>query len=210
MRRKIRKDVQSFARLFTPHIAPRFWTWSGLLLSASLLLSAPGHAAVQPGFGGKIQHVVVIFQENRTPDSLFHGLRGADIANSGVNSKGKIVRLVPISLAAPYDLDHSHGAFVAMYHDGKMDGADKVYVKCLNNRVKNCVPQNPQFVYVNPSEVKPYFLLAERYTFGDRMFQTNQGPSFPAHQFIIGGHLRPDRNQRVVRRRKPQWRSRSL
>ena len=25
-------------------------------------------------FGQKIQHVVVIFQENRTPDNLFHGL----------------------------------------------------------------------------------------------------------------------------------------
>src|SRR5207253_6465374 len=42
-------------------------------------------------------------------------------------------------------------------------------------------------MYVNPSEVAPYFQLAETYTFGDRMFQTNQGPSFPAHQFIISG-----------------------
>src|SRR5205814_1359608 len=29
------------------------------------------------------------------------------------------------------------------------------------------------------------------YTFGDRMFQTNQGPSFPAHQFIISGTSAP-------------------
>jgi len=29
--------------------------------------------------------------------------------------------------------------------------------------------------------------LAEQYMFGDRMVQTNQGPSFPAHQFIISG-----------------------
>jgi phospholipase C len=35
--------------------------------------------------------------------------------------------------------------------------------------------------------VQPYFTLAETYTFGDRMFQTNQGPSFPAHQYIISG-----------------------
>ena len=37
-----------------------------------------------------IQHVVIIFQENRTPDNLFHDsvliARGADIAISGVNS----------------------------------------------------------------------------------------------------------------------------
>jgi phospholipase C len=41
------------------------------------------------------------------------------------------------------------------------------------------------------SDVAPYFALAEQYTFGDRMFQTNQGPSFPAHQFIYGGTSAP-------------------
>jgi phospholipase C len=29
--------------------------------------------------------------------------------------------------------------------------------------------------------------MAETYTFGDRMFQSNQGPSFPAHQYILSG-----------------------
>jgi phospholipase C len=33
--------------------------------------------------------------------------------------------------------------------------------------------------------------MAEQYTFADRMFQTNQGPSFPAHQFIISGTSAP-------------------
>ena len=50
---------------------------------------------------------------------------------------------------------------------------------------------NPQFMYVKPADVQPYFALAEQYTFGDRMFQTNQGPSFPAHQFIISGTSAP-------------------
>src|SRR5205807_3593276 len=55
----------------------------------------------------------------------------------------------------------------------------------------NCPPPNPQFKYVQASDVGPYFQLAEQYTFGDRMFQTNQGPSFPAHQFIISGTSAP-------------------
>src|ERR1700735_3561272 len=29
--------------------------------------------------------------------------------------------------------------------------------------------------------------MAETYTFADNMFQTNQGPSFPAHQYIVSG-----------------------
>jgi phospholipase C len=34
--------------------------------------------------------------------------------------------------------------------------------------------------------------MAEQYAFGDRMFESNQGPSFPAHLYIISGTSRPD------------------
>jgi phospholipase C len=141
-----------------------------------------------------IRHVVVIFQENRTPDNLFQDpvliAAGADIAGSGVNSKGQIIPLTSIALANNYDLSHAHSAFVKMYDNGKMDGADKVAVNCAKG-AQSCPPPNPQFRYVNPSDVGPYFQLAERFAFADRMFQTNQGPSFPAHQFIIAGTSAP-------------------
>ena len=140
-----------------------------------------------------LQHVVVIFQENRTPDNLFHDpvliARGADIASSGVNSSGTIIPLAPAPLGINYDPNHGHGAFVEMYDGGKMDGADKISIHCYS--ATNCPPANPQFVYVQASDVDPYFQMAEQYTFGDRMFQTNQGPSFPAHQFIFSGTSAP-------------------
>src|SRR5207253_4138052 len=169
------------------------------LLAAGLLVNSGGcggsGTTVTPPpppspFGQKIQHVVVIFQENRTPDNLFHGLPNADIAASGVNSLGQTITLQPITLANNYDLSHAHTAFVKMYDGGKMDGADLVGLGCQAGAV-GCPPPNPQFMYVNPSEVAPYFQLAQQYTFGDRMFQTNQGPSFPAHQFIISGTSAP-------------------
>ncbi len=141
-------------------------------------------------FSERFQHVVVIVQENRTPDNLFHGLPNADIANTGMNSSGQIITLTPVPLDNDFDLDHSHKSFVKMYDSGKMDGADKIHVGC-NKGAVNCPPPNPQFMYVNPSDVQPYMQLAETYTFGDRMFQTNQGPSFPAHQFIISGTSAP-------------------
>ncbi len=147
-----------------------------------------------------IQHVVVIFQENRTPDNLFQDpvliKNGADIAQSGLNSAHQTITLTPTDLgtAGPnpqtYDLSHAHSDFVAMYDGGKMDGAD--LIGCYP--AANCPPKanpNPQFRYVTPSEVQPYFAMAEQYTFGDRMFQTNEGPSFPAHQFIISGTSAP-------------------
>jgi phospholipase C len=138
----------------------------------------------------QIENVVVIFQENRTPDNLLHGLPNADIANSGINSKGESITLQPVPLANNYDLSHAHTAFVQMYDNGRMDGADKVAVMCQKG-AQGCPIPNPQFSYVNPSDVAPYFQMAEQFTFADRMFQTNQGPSFPAHQFIISGTSAP-------------------
>src|SRR5436305_1028946 len=102
-------------------------------LSSALLLgmnACGGGARPQHSIpAGKIQHIVIIFQENRTPDNLFHDPAlinaGADIAGSAVNSSGQTVQLAPTPLGTDYDLDHSHKGFVTMYDSGKMDGADK-------------------------------------------------------------------------------------
>ena len=132
---------------------------------------------------GKIHHVVIIVQENRTPDDLFHGLAGADIANSGLDSHGNTVALQPVNLAAGYDLDHSHSGFLTEYNSGGMNGFDKEVLSCPSN---NCNPLTA-YGYVPPSQVQPYFQMAQTYTFADRMFQTNEGPSLPAHQYILSG-----------------------
>jgi phospholipase C len=158
----------------------------GLLLSVGTLAISPACGGQPISSSAKIKHIVIIFQENRTPDNLFHGLPGADINNIGLNSKSRHVQLKLGSLVTHYDLDHSHNAFLNMYNRGRMDGADRI--ACLSE--EQC-PANVQFQYVNPLETGPYLQLAEQYTFGDRMFQTNQGPSFPAHQFIIAGTSAP-------------------
>jgi phospholipase C len=143
-----------------------------------------------------IERVVIIFQENRTPDNLFQDQNliaaGADIwpPSHGWNKEGSFITPLPEDLDTTYDLGHTHKDFVNMYDGGSMDGADKVTVRC-NPGQTNCSPPNPQFYYTTQTDVQPYFQMAEAYTFGDRMFQTNQGPSFPAHQFIISGTSAP-------------------
>ncbi len=109
-----------------------------------------------------------------------------DIAKSGVNSLGQTIPLGPVALANCYDISHVHSAFVASLRQGA--DKDPVVPK------KRCmVPANPQFKYVDNSTgvVQPYVDLARAYGFANRMFQTNQGPSFPAHPFIFGGTLAP-------------------
>jgi phospholipase C len=182
---------------------------SALVSTFILLICAIALFLTQSGCGGistPIQHVVIIFQENRTPDNLFQDplliARGADIANHGLNSTGHAIPLTQINLGSNgsypsnYDLSHAHAAFVQMCHLNKstrvcaMDGADLIRVGCSAGDA-SCPPPNAQFKFVDPADVQPYFQLAEQYTFADRMFQTNQGPSFPAHQFIISGTSSP-------------------
>jgi phospholipase C len=163
-------------------------------------LTASGNfgITVNIGLGGqKINHVVIIFQENRTPDNLFHDSvlisRGADIASQGQTSSGTIVQLTPVPLVTAYDLGHSHDSFLracdysSATNTCAMDGADTD--QCFPSQ--NC-PAYPEYQYVQQSDVQPYFTMAETYTFGDHMFQSNQGPSFPAHQYIISGTSRID------------------
>ncbi len=158
---------------------------NGNTASASITVSAST---------GKIQHVVVIFQENRSTDNLFQDpvliSRGADIAQSGKDSHGNTIPLQQLDITANFNPAHGHHAFIQMCDlnpagQCRMDGADLIQVTCPLG-VLNCV-----FSYVNPAQVAPYFQMAETYTFADHMFQTNQGPSFPAHQFIISGTSAP-------------------
>ncbi len=172
-----------------------------VLVAAATLMSLNGcgtaNSLTQPS---KIQHVVVIFQENRTTDNLFQDPvligRGADIAQSGVDSNGHTIRLNKIDAVTDYDLAHTHQAFTLMCNLDKdtgqcqMNGANLVPDYCASGAT-DCPAPDLSFGYVNPDELQPYFQLAEQYTFGDRMFQTNQGPSMPAHQFILSGTSAP-------------------
>lgn len=178
-------------------VPPKMLIACGLLVcTAGLLVGLNGCGSSNGGTHTtpppQIQHVVILFQENRSPDNLFQDpvliAHGADIASSGTNSHGQTIQLTPMDLGTTgskpqnYDLSHAHEAFVDSYDNGKMDGAD--LIPC--GPVSNCPPNAP-YKYVLPSDVQPYFAMAEQYTFGDRMFQTNQGPSMPAHQYIISG-----------------------
>jgi phospholipase C len=121
-----------------------------------------------------IRHVVVIMQENRTFDNFFHGFPGADSAQSGM-SKGTVVPLSPVPLAEMYALNNSHLAWWNAWDNGQMDGFAQTEIDA----------SVPAYSYVPASEIQPYWIMAAQYTLADRMFQSNTGPSFPAHQYMI-------------------------
>ncbi len=164
--------------------------------STNLPAANPSHPA--GGFGafrskasGKIQHVVIIVQENRSFDNLLQGFPGADTKPYGYTSSGQKVTLGPVGLETTWDIDHSSGAFFSAC-DGqggvpgtncKMDGFNKEFEGCQ----RNCPPY-PQYSYVPHTESKPYFEMGKQYVVADRMFASNfDASSFISHQYIIAG-----------------------
>ncbi len=138
-------------------------------------------------WAGKIKHVIIIFQENRTPDNLFNGYPGADTQSWGLDHSGNHIPLTQVSETAPYDISHAHSAFTTEYAGGKMDGFDLVQTSACG-KPGACPPPNRRAYGMVPrTESKPYWDMASEWVLGDRMFETNQGPSFPAHQYIISG-----------------------
>ncbi len=144
--------------------------------------------------GGKIAHVVIIMQENRSFDNLFQGFPGADTQSYGYTSTGQRVTLQRVSLGIKWDIDHSARGYYAACDgqgnlpgtDCKMDGFDKEIVTCNVN--PPCPNPNPQYSYVPKSETKPLVAMAQQYVLADKMFTSNfDASSFVSHQYIIAG-----------------------
>jgi phospholipase C len=158
--------------------------------SARTLSAVPAaHGPARPGpfTSGKISHIVIIVQENRSPDDLFAGLKGADTQSYGLDSGGKRIELAPIALTAPYDLDHEHRAYALESDNGAMNGFNLEHSSDCKDPKSCPKPDVAAYGYVPRKEVEPYFEMASQYAFADKMFATNQGPSFPAHQYLISG-----------------------
>jgi phospholipase C len=84
----------------------------------------------------------------------------------------------PIALEANADITHSHVNFENEYANGKM------YFDL--GSPTNEPPSFP-YAYVPYSETQPYWSMASQYVLADEMFQSNNGPSYPAHQYLIAG-----------------------
>jgi len=139
--------------------------------------STPSPASTTPTASSTIKQIVIIMQENRTLDNLFMGFPGADTVTSGMRD-GAVVSLQPVPFEQGTDVDHSHEGWFLDYDNGKMDG--------FSHAPSYPVPDLP-YAYVPQSETLPLWTLAKAYTLGDRMFQSNTGPSFVAHQYLIAG-----------------------
>ncbi len=146
---------------------------------------------------GKIRHVVIIIQENRSFNNLFYGFPGAHTVKFGYNSFGKKIILRPLGLATSWDLAHDSQGFLAACNGrGKipgthcrMNGFNKEWVGCgTGSGLPRCPHPNPQYSFVPRHDVEPYFWMGMHYVLADQMYASNfDASSFVSHQYLRAG-----------------------
>ena len=167
-----------------------------LALAPPAAAPKPDPAATADGIH-KIQHVIIIMQENRSFDSYFGTFPGAD----GIPMKDGVPAVcVPVpakgTCIRPYrdrnDSDrggpHGQAAAIADIDGGKMDG----FVARAGGGL--CIdPNDPQcshgvsdvMGYHDGGDIPNYWAYAKTNVLQDRMFESNASWSLPAHLFMV-------------------------
>jgi phospholipase C len=169
------------------------------------LLEACGGTSNQSTSGNdihKIQHIIIIMQENRSFDSYFGTFPGAD----GIPMQNGVPTVcIPDpqtgQCVKPYhnsnDLNgggpHGEANAVADINNGKMNGfvaqAEKGRKGCLNSTNPVCTNSKAVDVmgYHDAREIPNYWSYAENFALQDHMFEPDASWSLPAHLFMVSG-----------------------
>ncbi|HVR11849.1 MAG TPA: alkaline phosphatase family protein [Thermoanaerobaculia bacterium] len=167
---------------------------------AAIAGGAPSAPARPAAAGlGKIQHIVIIMQENRSFDSYFGTFPGAD----GIPmSNGVPTVCVPDPKAgqcvAPFhdtaDLNqggpHAAAAAAADIDSGRMDGfiaqAESAKSGCTDPNDPACGGHSTDVMgYHDDHEIPNYWAYAQNFVLQDRMFEPNASWSLPEHLFMV-------------------------
>ena len=175
-------------------------------VAAVLILGGCAGQAPAPLTGiHKIQHVVIIMQENRSFDSFFGTFPGAE----GIPAKnGQFTVCVPDPRThgcdQPYHdpslvnggAQHQRTDALTDIDGGKMDGFVKVAEQdssrgcgAANPTPSVCLPSSPPDVmgYHDAREIPNYWTYAEDFTLDDHMFEPVASWSLPAHLYLVSG-----------------------
>jgi phospholipase C len=150
--------------------------------ASSLAQSAPSESAGRT----PIEHIVIVLQENRTFDNIFHGYPRAHWARFGYNHLGKKVWPRPISLMTPWDPGHEYEDWLVEYNGGKMNGFD---LEAVDTGFRP--PKDFAYDYARHRDVKPYWDLAAEGVLGDETFADHRSQTYAGHLYVIAGAAGP-------------------
>jgi phospholipase C len=172
---------------------------------------------------GKIKHVVIVVQENRSFDNFFATFPGADGTKTGkaaampksiaaacasyhqhVVTQPTSIPLTRVSLmgdgfpnnfGANTDLYHIYSGYRLEYHNGAMNGFDLTKDGANGTGTPMCTYP---YQYVNPTDIAPYWDIAKQYVLADHAFQTQASSSFTGHQDLIAGGTQIAWNEAII------------
>jgi phospholipase C len=163
--------------------------------SPALSLSGP----IRPELA-KIQHVIIIMQENRSFDHYFATFPGADgipmtngVPTVCVNDPVSGVCVKPFHDTKDVNQGGPHGQSnaAADMDAGKMDGfieqAEKAQKGCADPNDPSCAGAGLVDVmgYHDDHEIPNYWTYAKNFVLQDRMFEANASWSLPQHLFMV-------------------------
>jgi phospholipase C len=159
---------------------------------------APGRvqAFKRAAVSSPIEHIVLVIQENRTFNDLFAtfpGAVGTTIGKQKIGNKTKPIHLTEVNLAGQKNLNHGYRGFLTAYDGGNMDAFNEVRYPSTN-KLEGSAP----YEYVYPSQIAPYWAMAQQYGLADEMFTTQGSASFTAHQDLIRGGTDIDSSDSLI------------
>jgi len=175
--------------------ASRLSSRLAMALACTTVLSACQTSAANPATSPsalsgihKIQHIVVIMQENRSFDEyfgLYPGVDGLPRQNGGFTVCSPDPQR--LSCVSPYhdpnDIDdggpHAHAAAVADIDVGKMDG---FVAQAEINPARHNIDV---MAYKDARDIPNYWTYAEDFVLQDRMFESVASWSLPAHLYLV-------------------------
>ncbi|MBV9333756.1 MAG: hypothetical protein JO146_07090 [Candidatus Eremiobacteraeota bacterium] len=182
---------------------------SAVALTAALCAASCSSGAVSPPVtspaSGKIAHVVIVVQENRSFNDLFAGFPGAETAMSGRCKASPRwcrvahdvpLRAIPLAQGSPRfggkDICHTHQCFeIECNPDAanvcRNDGFDRI---AFGENNGGPPAKLYPYAYVRHPDVATYWTLAKQYALSDHMFFTETASSFIAHQMLLSGSVR--------------------
>ncbi|MGH7761352.1 MAG: alkaline phosphatase family protein [Candidatus Dormibacteraceae bacterium] len=180
------------------------WLATLLYACSSPAASTPSPTPVAASGIHKIQHVVVIMQENRSFDQYFGTFPGADglpVSNGQFTvclpdaATGVCVKPYHDSSDLNYGGPHGQANATADINGGKMDG---FITQALKGQKAGCTsPDDPNcggngksggsdvMGYHDAREIPNYWTYAQDFVLQDHMFEPNASWSLPQHLFMV-------------------------
>jgi phospholipase C len=150
------------------------WLLSTALLFLILSLFVPSSAFTSgkkaQAAASPIQHIVILYKENRTFDSMFGTFPGANGATTYKDKSGVTHPLGHETLAIAHDICHTYQCAKAAEDGGKMDGFSSTGL-----------------VQFFQSDIPNYWQYAQTFTLSDNNFTQIDANTFGNHLYTIAG-----------------------